>query len=148
MTTNTGALADHSTPATRQWLSWLLVITLIYLLLAAVGAIGDGFKAAVGDNAKELFAFATNPFVGLMIGVAATALIQSSSTVTSIIVGMVAGGLPIPIAIPLIMGANIGTSLTSTIVSLGHVRNGVEFRSEEHTLNSSHSGESRMPSSA
>ena len=119
MTTNTGALADHSTPATRQWLSWLLVITLIYLLLAAVGAIGDGFKAAVGDNAKELFAFATNPFVGLMIGVAATALIQSSSTVTSIIVGMVAGGLPIPIAIPLIMGANI--------VSLGHVRNGVEF---------------------
>ncbi len=127
MTTNTGALADHSTPATRQWLSWLLVITLIYLLLAAVGAIGDGFKAAVGDNAKELFAFATNPFVGLMIGVAATALIQSSSTVTSIIVGMVAGGLPIPIAIPLIMGANIGTSLTSTIVSLGHVRNGVEF---------------------
>lgn len=58
MTTNTGALAYHSTPATRQWLSWLLVITLIYLLLAAVGAIGDGFKAAVGDNAKELFAFA------------------------------------------------------------------------------------------
>ena len=128
MATNAGALADNSsTPATRQWLSWLLVVTLIYLLLAAVGAIGDGFKAATGDNAKELFAFATNPFVGLMIGLAATALIQSSSTVTSIIVGMVAGGLPIPIAIPLIMGANIGTSLTSTIVSLGHIRSGQEF---------------------
>ena len=125
MTMNAGALAaKSSTPITRQWLSWLLVVTLIYLLLAAVGAIGDGFKAAVGDNAKELFAFATNPFVGLMIGLAATALIQSSSTVTSIIVGMVAGGLPIPIAIPLIMGANIGTSLTSTIVSLGHIRSG------------------------
>lgn len=128
MAINAGALADNSsTPATRQWLSWLLVVTLIYLLLAAVGAIGDGFKAATGDNAKELFAFATNPFVGLMIGLAATALIQSSSTVTSIIVGMVAGGLPIPIAIPLIMGANIGTSLTSTIVSLGHIRSGQEF---------------------
>lgn len=128
MTMNAGALAaKSSTPITRQWLSWLLVVTLIYLLLAAVGAIGDGFKAAVGDNAKELFAFATNPFVGLMIGLAATALIQSSSTVTSIIVGMVAGGLPIPIAIPLIMGANIGTSLTSTIVSLGHIRSGEEF---------------------
>lgn len=62
MTTNTGALAENpSSPITRQWLSWLLVITLIYLLLAAVGAIGDGFKAATGDNAKELFAFATNP---------------------------------------------------------------------------------------
>ncbi|CAA0078755.1 Uncharacterised protein [Zhongshania aliphaticivorans] len=120
--------ANAQKSAAAQWASWLLVLTLIYLLLAAVGAIGSGFKMATGDNAKELFAFATNPFISLMIGVAATALIQSSSTVTSIIVGMVAGGLPIPIAIPLIMGANVGTSLTSTIVSLGHVRNGEEFR--------------------
>ena len=61
-------------------------------------------------------------------GGVATALIQSSSTVTSIIVGMVAGGLPVAIAIPMVMGANIGTSLTSTLVSLGHIRNGEEFR--------------------
>lgn len=129
MTTNADALpVEPSLPATRQWLSWMLVVALIYLLLAGVGAIGDGFKAATGNNARELFAFATNPLVGLMIGLVATALIQSSSTVTSIIVGMVAGGLPIPIAIPLIMGANIGTSLTSTIVSLGHIRSGEEFR--------------------
>lgn len=115
-------------PGASQWLSWLIVIGLVYLLLAAVGAIGDGFKAATASNAKELFAFATNPMIGLVIGVVATALIQSSSTVTAIIVGMVAGGLPISIAIPLVMGANIGTSLTSTIVSLGHVRSGEEFR--------------------
>ncbi|GGK05345.1 sodium:phosphate symporter [Pseudomonas matsuisoli] len=121
-------LKGQHEPATRSWLSWLMVVGLIYLLLAAVGAIGDGFKAAAGDNAKALFAFASNPFIGLMIGLTATALIQSSSTVTSIIVGMVAGGLPIEIAIPLVMGANIGTSLTSTIVSLGHLRNGEEFR--------------------
>lgn len=128
MSANAATLSANSDePATSQWLSWLLVGALIYLLLAAVGAIGDGFKLATGSNAKELFAFATNPFVGLMIGLVATALIQSSSTVTSIIVGMVAGGLPIGIAIPLIMGANIGTSLTSTIVSLGHVRDGKEF---------------------
>ena len=119
---------EPTQPASRQWLSWLTVVVLVYLLLAAVGAIGGGFKAAAGANAKELFAFATNPFVGLMIGLVATALIQSSSTVTSIIVGLVAGGLPVQIAIPLIMGANIGTSLTSTIVALGHVRNGEEFR--------------------
>ncbi|MGO2008910.1 Na/Pi symporter [Vreelandella alkaliphila] len=115
-------------PGTSQWLSWLIVIGLVYLLLAAVGAIGDGFKIATASNAKELFSFATNPMIGLVIGVVATALIQSSSTVTAIIVGMVAGGLPVSIAIPLIMGANIGTSLTSTIVSLGHVRSGEEFR--------------------
>lgn len=120
--------AGQNEPVTRPWLAWLMVAGLVYLLLAAVGAIGDGFKAAAGDNAKELFSFATNPFVGVMIGLTATALIQSSSTVTSIIVGMVAGGLPISIAIPLVMGANIGTSLTSTIVALGHVRDGAEFR--------------------
>ncbi|WP_344966010.1 Na/Pi symporter [Oceanisphaera sediminis] len=110
------------------WLSWLLVSFLIYVLLAAVGAIGSGFKAAAGSDAKALFAFASNPGIALIVGVVATALIQSSSTVTSIIVGMVAGGLPISIAIPMIMGANIGTSLTSTLVSLGHIRNGEEFK--------------------
>lgn len=117
--------SDNTQP---MWLSWLLVAILVYLLLAAVGAIGDGFKLATGSNAKALFSFAANPFVALIIGVVATALIQSSSTVTSIIVGMVAGGLPVSIAIPMVMGANIGTSLTSTIVSLGHVKNPEEFR--------------------
>jgi len=112
----------------NRWLSWLAVIGLVYLLLAAVGGIGDGFKSAAGDNARELFGFASNPLIALIVGLVATALIQSSSTVTSIIVGLVAGGLPLSIAIPMAMGANIGTSLTSTLVSLGHVRNGEEFR--------------------
>lgn len=112
----------------KRWLSWITVILLVYLLLAAVGGIGDGFKAAAGDNARELFAFASNPLIALIVGLLATALIQSSSTVTSIIVGLVAGGLPLSIAIPMAMGANIGTSLTSTLVSLGHIRNGEEFR--------------------
>lgn len=130
MTTETTALPAAAQPAqsSYRWLSWLLVAALVYLLLAAVGAIGTGFKSAAGDNAKALFEFASNPVIALIIGVVATALIQSSSTVTSIIVGMVAGGLPIAIAIPMVMGANIGTSLTSTLVSLGHVRNGEEFR--------------------
>lgn len=119
----TGATHDRN-----HWLSWLAVIALVYLLLAAVGGIGDGFKSAAGDNARELFAFASNPLIALIVGLLATALIQSSSTVTSIIVGLVAGGLPLGIAIPMAMGANIGTSLTSTLVSLGHVRNGEEFR--------------------
>ncbi|WP_204795504.1 Na/Pi symporter [Oceanisphaera litoralis] len=111
-----------------SWISWLLVSFLVYMLLAAVGAIGSGFKAAAGNDAKELFAFASNPGIALIVGVVATSLIQSSSTVTSIIVGMVAGGLPISIAIPMVMGANIGTSLTSTLVSLGHIRDGEAFK--------------------
>ncbi|WP_107851948.1 Na/Pi symporter [Oceanimonas marisflavi] len=130
MSTDTSALPASAAPGQSlpRWASWLLVATLVYLLLAAVGAIGSGFKAAAGDDAKALFEFASNPLIALIIGVVATALIQSSSTVTSIIVGMVAGGLPVAIAIPMVMGANIGTSLTSTLVSLGHVRNGEEFR--------------------
>ena len=109
-------------------INWLLVILLIYLLIVAVGMIGAGFKSATGDQAKELFAFATNPFLGLIVGTVATALIQSSSTVTSIIVGLVAGGLPVVTAIPMVMGANIGTTITNTIVSLGHVGDKDEFR--------------------
>lgn len=112
----------------KHLIKWGAVAALVYLLLVAVSIIGDGFEIATGGAAAQLFEFATNPIIALMIGVVATAAIQSSSTVTSIIVGLVAGGLPMSMAIPMIMGANIGTSLTSTIVSLGHVRNGEEFK--------------------
>lgn len=110
------------------WMAWVQVFLLIYFLLVAVDSVGDGFKMATAGKAQQLFDFASNPVVALIIGLAATALIQSSSTVTSIIVGLVAGGMPLAIAIPMIMGANIGTSLTSTIVSLGHLANKDEFK--------------------
>lgn len=111
-----------------RWTQWISIAGLVYLLLVAVSLIGGGFKLAAGDQAKSLFEFASNPVAGLVIGTVATALIQSSSTVTSIIVGLVAGGLPVPIAIPMVMGANIGTTITNTIVSLGHLKEGDEFR--------------------
>ena len=118
-----------STPAPQhKAFRWLALVGLIYVMLVAVGTIGSGFKFAAGDQARSLFEFASNPFTGLVIGMVATALIQSSSTVTSIIVAMVAGGLPITIAVPMMMGANIGTSITNTIVSLGHVAKKDEFQ--------------------
>jgi len=119
---------DRKTATSSNWPQWLMIAALVYLLLVAVATIGSGFKAAAGDQAKELFAFASNPITAVVIGTVATALIQSSSTVTSIIVGLVAGGLPVSIAIPMVMGANMGTTITNTIVSLGHVRQGDEFR--------------------
>lgn len=112
----------------QNYMQWAAVAFLIYLLICAVGMIGGGFKIATGGHAEELFAFASNPFAGLVIGIVATALIQSSSTVTSIIVGLVAGGLPVELAVPMVMGANVGTSITNTIVSLGHVRAKEEFK--------------------
>lgn len=111
-----------------KWVQWLFIIGLIYLLLVAVALIGSGFKLAAGDQAKQLFAFASNPITALLIATFATALVQSSSTVTSIIVGLVAGGLPVTTAIPMVMGANIGTTITNTIVSLGHVKERNEFK--------------------
>ncbi|CAM4182291.1 Na/Pi symporter [Pseudoalteromonas byunsanensis] len=113
-----------------KFLNWAAIVLLVYAVLVAVGTVSGGFKLASGgsDGAKEIFAFATNPFVALLLGALATALVQSSSTVTSVIVGLVAGGLPISIAIPMVMGANIGTTITNTLVSIGHIRSKEEFQ--------------------
>ncbi len=111
-----------------NWRSWVMIALLVYALLVAVNVISDGFQlATMAAGAEQLFEFASNPIIALIIGIVATAAVQSSSTVTSVIVGMVAGGLPMSIAIPMIMGANVGTSLTSTLVSLGHIRDDDEF---------------------
>ena len=67
--------------------------------------------------------------VGLMVGVLFTVLVQSSSTCTSVIVSMVASGvISVQHAVPMVMGANIGTSLTNTIVSFTQMQNRDEFR--------------------
>ena len=116
--------------APRPVAAWGVVAAMVYLLLVAVGDVGDGFGLAVGgrSGAERLFAFATNPFVGVLLGTLTTALVQSSSTVTSIIVGLVAAGLPVAVAIPMVMGANMGTTVTNTLVSLGHMGRPDEFK--------------------
>lgn len=116
--------------AARPAVAWVATAVFVYLLLLAVSALGSGFNSLFGgqEAAKELFAFATNPFMGLLMGLLATAVIQSSSTTTSVIVALCAAGLPVTTAIPMIMGANIGTSVTNTLVSLGHIGHRREFR--------------------
>ena len=81
---------DKITGKNNNFLKWLGVIILVYFLIVAVTLISSGSKLSLGERAEELFTFATNPFAGLIVGIMATALIQSSSTVTSIIVGLVA----------------------------------------------------------
>ena len=105
-------------------LLWLGVVALIYLLLVGVGVVGDGFKWLSGgaEGAEKIFGFAKNPLFGVILGTLATALVQSSSTVSSVIVGLVAGGVPVSVGIPMIMGANMGTTITNTIVSLGNLK--------------------------
>lgn len=113
---------------TKDIFKWLSIVVLLYFLIASIGLVGSGFKLATGGFAKELLVFAQNPFAGLLVGILVTSLVQSSSTVTSLIVGLVAGGLPIATAIPLVFGANIGTSITSTLLSLTYSGSKKEFK--------------------
>lgn len=119
-------------PRNRAWhpaAAWLMGLALLYLLLVGVTIIGDGAKAVSGgaEGAARIFAFASNPVIGVILGILATTVVQSSSTVTSVIVGLVAGGLPVSIAVPMVMGANMGTTVTNTIVSLGNLRDDRSF---------------------
>lgn len=84
----------------------------------------------IGKSAAETIIQATsNPFTALFIGLLITAMIQSSSTTTALVVALVASGsITLESAIPIIMGANVGTTITSTIVSLGFINKKKEFR--------------------
>jgi sodium-dependent phosphate cotransporter len=107
----------------------LVIIITLYLFLLGIKLLGHSFKLFGGDFARTMITMTDNPFAGLLIGIVATSLIQSSSTTTSIVVGLVAGGvLTLQNAIPIVMGANIGTTITNTLVSLGHVTNKIEFK--------------------
>ena len=105
------------------------VIAALYLFLVGIKGLSTGIKHLGGDFANEIMSTTSNPFLALFIGILATTLFQSSSTTTSIIVGMVSGGaISLSGAIPMIMGANIGTTVTNTIVSMGHINRGNEFK--------------------
>jgi sodium-dependent phosphate cotransporter len=105
------------------------IAVLLYGFFLGLDLMGVGFKLFGKDFAKMLLEQTANPLVGLFIGILATSLLQSSSTTTSMTVALVAaGGLTIEGAIPIVMGANIGTSVTNTLVSLGHVSRRVEFQ--------------------
>ena len=113
----------------------IAILTVLYLFLVSIGMIGVAFKGLGRNFAETLFQSEASPFIGLFIGILATGLIQSSSTTTSLVVGMVAAGtfgddtnIAVAAAVPYIMGANIGTSITNTIVALGHIVRVDEFK--------------------
>jgi sodium-dependent phosphate cotransporter len=107
----------------------LLIAFFLYLFLVSIGLMGKAFKGFGAGFAENLIRTTSNPFIGLFIGILATSLIQSSSTTTSIVVGMVGSGvLTVGNAVPIVMGANIGTTVTNTLVSLGHFTRRDEFR--------------------
>ncbi len=107
----------------------VFLLFFLYVFLFSLELMGTSLKMFGKGLAEALIATTTNPMVGLFIGILATSIIQSSSSTTSIVVGLVAGGaLTVTNAIPIIMGANIGTSVTNLLVSLTQIRRDTEFR--------------------
>jgi solute carrier family 34 (sodium-dependent phosphate cotransporter) len=112
-------------------IAWSLfqVLVLLYCFLVGVEALSSGIKALGGGVMDTYLSAETNPFLGLVIGILATTLVQSSSVTTSLVVGLVASGqLGVAAAVPIVMGANIGTTVTNTLVSLAHAARSEEFR--------------------
>lgn len=105
------------------------IVACVYFFIVGIQGMGHAFKLFGKEFADQVLKTTASPFVGLFIGILSTAVVQSSSTVTSIIVGMVAGGaVSIEGAIPMVMGANIGTTITNLLVSLGHIMRNEEFK--------------------
>jgi sodium-dependent phosphate cotransporter len=121
--------APRTRPAIPPVVRAILVIGLLYLFLVGVKLLEGGIKGLGSDLHETLFDGVTNPLAGLSVGILATVLVQSSSVTTSTIVGLVAAGVvSIDTAVPMVMGANVGTTVTNTIVSLAYVRHTDEFR--------------------
>ena len=105
------------------------VVLSLYLFLVGINGLSTAIKHLGGDFAEKMLSTTSNPFIALFIGILSTTIFQSSSTTTSLIVGMVSSGaLTLGGAIPMIMGANIGTTVTNIIVSIGHINRGNEFK--------------------
>ncbi|XP_042286988.1 sodium-dependent phosphate transport protein 2A-like isoform X2 [Thunnus maccoyii] len=108
-----------------------LLVLLLYIFVCSLDILSSAFQLAGGRVAGDIFqenAILSNPVAGLVVGILVTVLVQSSSTSTSIIVSLVSSGLlDVRSAIPIIMGSNIGTSVTNTIVALMQAGEREEF---------------------
>jgi sodium-dependent phosphate cotransporter len=125
---NINPLKAQRTPPKWYW-SVLMMLCAIFFFLFSIDLVSTSVTMIGRETAQSILLATSNPFIGLFIGLLATALIQSSSTVTSMTVAVVASGyISLGNAIPIVMGANIGTTLTSTLVSLGFITNRTQFR--------------------
>jgi sodium-dependent phosphate cotransporter len=107
----------------------LLLVLCLVCFLFSLELIELLFRSVKEEYALHIGNAVAHPLLGLCIGLLATATLQSSSTTTSLIVAMVAAGtLRIEQAVPLVMGANIGTTITAMLMSFTHVYNKRQFK--------------------
>ena len=125
----------------------LLVLTLVvglYLFVSSLEGVKNGFKLIFAEWQGSILAMITGntaAITGLALGMLSTALVQSSSAVVAATMvsmsGMVAAGLPMEAAIkfgvPMVLGANIGTTVTNTIVAFG-IERGMTMKEFKDTI--------------
>lgn len=111
------------------WRKIIFSLIFLYFFLLSMKLMSSSFKMFGEDFSNQLISLTSDPFVALFIGILVTSVIQSSSFTTSLTVGLVASGcLTLGGAIPIILGANIGTTITNTIVSISHIYKKGEFK--------------------
>jgi sodium-dependent phosphate cotransporter len=114
---------------TRLLRRLVTLLLLLYAFFVSLDLMRAAFERLGEGVVEQLLATTSNPIVGLFIGILATSVVQSSSSITSMTVGLVAaGGLDVARAIPIIMGSNVGTSVTNTIVAGVQIDRPKEFR--------------------
>ncbi len=115
--------ATPTSPARSRLITALWIVGIFLWFVLALDLMVSALKSLGEPGAGFTLQATANPFTALFIGLLTTAMIQSSSTTTSLVVALVASGaLTLENAVPVIMGANIGTTITSTLVSLGFIR--------------------------
>ena len=127
---------DHRLPTSMNQQAYqsiivklIVIVVSILLFLLSIDLMGGSIGAIAGDMTQNISKVTSNPFIGLFIGLLSTALLQSSSTTTSIAVAAVASGaISLQNAIPIVLGANVGTTITSTIISMSYISKQKEFR--------------------
>ena len=101
----------------------------IYTFLLSIHLLSSGLKRLGSGFVKSLISSTSDPLTGLFVGILATSVIQSSSATTSMVVSLVAANPAfLPNAVPIVMGANIGTTVTNILVSFGHMTRRKEFK--------------------
>ncbi|XP_054636037.1 sodium-dependent phosphate transport protein 2B-like isoform X2 [Dunckerocampus dactyliophorus] len=110
----------------------VVLLGLLYMFICSLDILSSAFQLVGGKAAGDIFqdnSVLSNPLAGLVIGVLVTLLVQSSSTSSSIVVSMVSSGLlTVQLAVPIIMGTNIGTSVTNTLVAMTQAGDRSVFR--------------------
>lgn len=120
---------ESKTNLSKLLLRILYAVLIVCLFLVSIDILMSAFRLFGKNVANSILSVSAHPFVGIFVGLLITAILQSSSTVTAMVVAAVAAGaLTIETATPIIMGANVGTTITSAIVALGHISKKKELR--------------------